>query len=112
MNLIISAILYVSSDPFFWPSMGITTMIGIFIGAVIYNGDVTEVKKMIASLICYAVLISTVNLTRVLPDLPIVANSKPLGSIITIFIVTIFYLLGTFIGVKITKKAHKGTKSK
>ena len=39
MNLILSEIIYVISDSFFLPSMAFTTMLGIFIGAVIYDGD-------------------------------------------------------------------------
>ena len=111
MNYVISSILYVAHDPFFWPSMAFTTMVGVFIGAIIYDGNTTEVKKMIASLMCYAILIMTVNATRVIPLLQASTNGvlhQPFASIVTIATVTIFYLLGTFIGVRITKKAHFG----
>lgn len=111
MVLLLSEIIYVISDPFFLPSMAFTTMMGLFIGAVIYNGDIREVKKMLLSLFSYALLIITVTLTRVVPQIPLEINGvqpgvHPFASIITIFTVTIFYLLGTYLGVRITKKAH------
>ena len=67
MNFIIEAFKYVIGDPFFMPSMTFITMVGIFIGAVIYDGVLKDVMKMVVSLTCYAVLIATVNLTRILP---------------------------------------------
>jgi hypothetical protein len=109
MNCIIASFFYIISDPFFWPSMAFTTMVGIFIGAVIYDGIVSEVKKMIASLACYAMLIITVNLTRVVPLIPQAIKGTEhqlFASVETMALVTAFYLLGTYLGVRITKKAQ------
>ena len=111
MNYIIPSLLYVISDPFFWPSMGMTVAIGIFIGSVIYDGVLSGVKKMFVSLACYALLIGTVNLTRVVPTLPHVDPTKGyqvFASIITVLIISLFYGLGSYLGVCLTKKAHKG----
>jgi hypothetical protein len=113
MNFLVISYLYVISDPFFWATMSFTTMTGIFIGAVIYNGDVGQIKKFIASLGCYIILILSVNLSRIISqieyDQPIV-SPQPFASIVTIILVTIFYLLGMAIGVLLVKRAHKGGK--
>jgi hypothetical protein len=87
--------------------MGYTSIMGIFIGSVIYNGDINGIKKMIVSLVCYASLIITVNFTRILPDLVFSQTGKPFASIWTVLLVTLFYLLGAYVGVVVTKKAHK-----
>jgi len=111
MNVILSTILYVISQPYFWPSMAFTTLIGIFIGAVVYDGVLKEVKKLCLSLFVYMALLLTVNLTRVIPqtmgkDLPKLVSGY--SQSVTIFIVTIFYLLGMWLGVLMVRKAHKG----
>jgi hypothetical protein len=109
MNFIIPSFLYVVADTFFWPSMGMTVTIGIFIGSVLYDGILSDVKKMMISLVCYAVLIAAVNLSRVIPQLSIMDGSKayqPFASIMTLLLVSIFYAIGAFMGVWITKKAH------
>jgi hypothetical protein len=110
MNFITQAFIYVVTDSFFFPSMAFVTMVGIFIGAVIYDGNMRDLKKMLVSLICYGVLIAMVNLTRVIPQLPVTTPDKlhqPLASIETMLLVTIFYLLGTFVGVEVVKYAHR-----
>lgn len=108
INIISQSFLYVVSDPYFWPSMSFTTIIGIFIGAVIYNGDLVQVRKALVAIGSYVLLLSIVNLSRVLPEVGIVANPyKPIAGIVTMIIVTFFYLLGMWLGVKITRRAHK-----
>jgi hypothetical protein len=109
MNLILQSIYYVAGDPFFWPSMAFTTMTGIFIGAVVYDGELEAVKKTIFSLLCFVALLVTVNLTRALPDVQTtVASFKPISSATTTVIVSLFYLGGMLLGVKLVKRAHKG----
>lgn len=109
IQMFTNSIIYVMSDPFFWPSMSFTTMVGIFIGAVIHDGDTKQLNNTLLSLAAYGTLILVTNLTRVLP---LVGNSinpaKPLASIATTLLVSIFYLLGLFIGVKLVEHArHK-----
>lgn len=112
MNLFLltswAAFLYVTSDPFFWPSMTFTTLIGIFIGSVIYDGDVEQIRKAIIMLSSYVIMIILVTLTRVIDDItPSITQGKPFAGLITISIVTFFYLIGMLLGVVITKMAHK-----
>lgn len=108
MNLILNSFIYVMSDGFFWPSMAITVMIGIFVGSTVYDGCVAEMKKMILSLFIYAGIIITVTSSRIFPSLFDGVNRvhNPFSGIATILLVTIFYLLGMCLGVCITKHAH------
>lgn len=109
INIIWQSILYVTGDPFFWASMGFTTMVGIFVGAVIYDGQVDQIKKLIAALTSYVILLLVVNLTRVIPEMIMATNPfKPIASAVTTVIVTIFYLFGMWLGVKLVKRAHNG----
>ena len=108
MNTFLLSLSYVISDPFFWPSMAFTTMIGIFLGAVVYDGELNQVRKFIISLFFYVILLITVNLTRAFPDIMVISEPyKPLSSTVTTLIITLFYLLGVFLGVYIVKRAHK-----
>jgi len=107
MSFVSQEILYIIKDPFFLPSMTFVTMIGVFIGAVLYDGEIKQLKRMLLSLFCYAGLIVAVTLTRVIPRVKLgLITIHPYAQIITIFVVTIFYLLGTFVGVKIIKHTH------
>jgi len=109
IDIILQAFKYVTSDFYFWPSMTFTTMVGIFIGAVIYDGDVREVRKGLIALASYVLLLATVNLTRVIPEIGAASVPyKPIAGIVTMILVTVFYLFGMWLGVKITKRAHKG----
>jgi hypothetical protein len=90
--------------------MGFTTLIGIFIGSVIYDGDMDQIKKALIALSSYCLMLVVSTLTRVLPQIPIVEPIKTyqlFAGVTTILIVTFFYLLGMFLGVIITKKAHE-----
>lgn len=110
IDIILCTINYVIWDTFFWPSMAFTTTIGVFIGAVIYDGLLNDIKKMILSLTIYAIIIATVNLTRIVPQFDvntIIDPSRPFASTITLILVTVFYLLGMYIGVAMVNKAHR-----
>ena len=108
MNLIQASCLYVFSDPFFWPSMAFTAIVGIFIGAVIHNGNMADVKKTLISLASYVLLIVSVDLSRILPEISVVNSPyKPIAQLVTIAIVTVFYLMGLLLGVFLVKKARR-----
>ena len=109
LQSLLDSFLYVIADIYFWPSMAVIVMIGIFIGSVLYGGCIRELKKMIISMSIYGLLIATVTSSRVLPDFVdgrFIAH-HPFSGVATIVLVTIFYLLGTYLGVRITKHAHK-----
>lgn len=111
MIYFIEALKYVMSDPYFTLSMGFTASIGIFIGALLYDGILPEVKKGIVAIGFYAFLLSMTNFGRILPIIisgDVHDIKQPFAGIATILFVTIFYILGMFIGVFVTNKAHGG----
>lgn len=110
MTYLWSSILYIIADEFFTIAMGLTTCIGLFIGATIFDGMLEQVKKAMIALGCYAVLIASTNASRIVPlitDNHINNDYQPLAGIATLLFVTIFYLLGMILGVFVTKMAHK-----
>lgn len=110
MNYITDAFYYVISDPFFMPSLTAVTIMGLFVGATVFNGDVKLSHKYLFSFFIYSFVLSLVNLSRILPrifDGRITVTSQPLAGTETNFFVTVAYLAGMYIGVLITKKAHK-----
>ena|SRR3989304_4108505 len=109
IDIIWQSIVYVTTDPWFLPSMGFTTMVGIFIGAVFYDGNLTEIRKFIGAMLSLVILIVMVNLTRAIPQIPLSSYPyKPIASATTTIIVSGFYLFGMGLGVKLVSKAHKG----
>lgn len=102
---------YVTGDLFFLPSMAVVVIMSLFVGATVFNGDVKLLSKYIFTFFTYSLLLTFVNLTRIVPDIfnsPIVYIGKPLAGTLTNLFVTVAYLLGIYLGVLITKKAHKG----
>jgi hypothetical protein len=109
INIIWQSIIYVTSDPWFIPSMAFTVMVGLFIGAVFYDGNTTEIRKFIGAMASLVVLIIMVNLTRAIPQIPYsIFPYKPIASATTTIIVSGFYLFGMGLGVFLVRKAHKG----
>jgi len=104
------SILYVMVDGYFWPSMAVIVMIGLFVGSTLYDGCIKEVKKMLLSLSIYGLMIIVVTSSRVVPDFysGIFKAHHPFSGVATVLLVTLFYSLGLWFGVKITKHAHKG----
>ena len=108
LNTFTTTIQYITADLYFWPSMAFTTVIGIFVGSVVYNGDMKELRKGLILLVSYCCMVLFVTTTRVMPQLKTTTHAYQLFSgIFTLAIVTLFYLVGMFLGVRITKFAHK-----
>lgn len=111
MNYLFESLRYVMTDAYFLPAMGFTCAIGVFIGSLLYDGLLPEVKKAIISIISYAFLVSMTNFGRIVP---IVLSGRvhevkqPFAGIATLVFVTVYYILGMLLGVMITRHAHKG----
>ncbi len=107
ITLLYQSLLYITADPFFWPSMSFTTLIGIFVGSVVYDGDMEQIRKALITLSSYCFMLFTITATRVIPTIPYAVHAeRSFAGIVTIVLVTIFYILGMFLGVYITRKAH------
>lgn len=107
-NSLISSFAYVAKDSYFLPSMAITVIIGLFIGAVLYDGCVQEIKKLIISMLAYAIMIIAVTTERIIPSFfdGVVRVHQPFAGVATVISITIFYVLGMVIGILVTKHAH------
>lgn len=107
------ALQYVTSAPAFWHTMGVITATAIVVGAIIHNGDLKSLGKIILTLLTYGAFIFSVDAVRiykVLTDSGITNHAQAYAGLITILFVTFFYLLGIAIGVITVKKAHLSIK--
>lgn len=108
MNLL-ETFYYISQAPFFWASMGMITGIGMFIGSIIHNGDVNSMVKTIVTLIVYVTLLTSMNITRIYDVYCKVGIENPtiaFGGVLTTLVVSLFYIMGMYIGVVITKRVR------
>lgn len=104
---------YVINAPYFWISMGMVTAVAIFVGAIIYDGNLTNATKGLISIILYAVLLIQVDYSR-LQDLfinfPEKIDKTRYAGILSILFITFFWLLGMFLGVSVSyliRKIHR-----
>lgn len=105
-----AALIYVASDPYFWVSMAFTTIMGMFIAAAIYDGQLKEIKKFLIGLGGYASLLIMTTGARIIPYLSQTPGDfpyMPLAGIATVFYLTVFYLFGMCLGVCVSHCAHK-----
>jgi len=104
MNLEIAkqCIEYVIIAPFFWGTMGFTTAFGMYVGAILYNGNLGQASKGVFGIFTYAGMLLWITSSRVFNS--ITEDTKfPLAfaGLITIVITTVFWVLGVFIGVSL-----------
>lgn len=108
---------YITSAPYFWLSMGMVSAVAIFVGAIIYDGNLSAATKGLISVILYAFFIFQVDFTRInnlFSKFPDKIDTTRYAGIVTILIVTIFWIIGIVIGViasyfarKIARKKNK-----
>jgi hypothetical protein len=111
IELFLEAMQYVYNQPYFWGSMAFTTIIGMCIGAIIYDGLLNEVKKACLTVSAYSIIVIAVTLTRTFPQINL-AKAMGMGyqvfaNMATVFIVTIFYILGMLLSVKLISRLYK-----
>lgn len=102
MDVIIKTLEYISCAPYFWSAMGMTTAIAIFIGALLYDGNVTQTRKGIISILSYVGLLLFVTQSRISYYMNIGEVGmyhQAYAGIATIFIITFFWILGIILGV-------------
>lgn len=111
MQYLTASFSYVTGDRYFWLSMAITFIIGMFISSSIYNGEVKEVKKLLIGLSSYASLIIMTTSARIYPQIIGTTAgdmaSHPFAGIMTIFVVTLFYAFGMAWGIRVVYHAKK-----
>ncbi len=110
MIYFIEAVKYITADPYFLISMGLTSSIGIFIGALLYDGLLDQFRKGLVALLSYTIMLSLTNLTRIVPIIvrgEVHDPNQPFAGLVTIFFVSAFYISGMYLGIRVTLKAHK-----
>lgn len=109
VNLLKSAFIYVASQNLFWGSMGFTTAIAMFVGVMLFDGNMEQTKKGLVSVLSYAGMIFWTTLIRVMPISleSTVHTERVYAGIATVAYITFFWLLGIFIGVNIFRLRHK-----
>lgn len=99
---------YITSAPYFWNAMGLTTAIAIMIGALIYDGHLSDLRKAVVSILSYASMLFLITHLRVGPQIvgcyekiltDCSSPEKQIAGMATIMIVTFFYTIGIAMGV-------------
>lgn len=106
-NLIIDAFYFVVGENMFWGSMGFTTAMAMFVGVLLYNGNIDHAKRGLFGVLSYAAMLFWTTLVRVMPNAlehNFTYNSpRPFAGLMTILLITFFWMLGVFIGVNMFK---------
>ena len=110
MQILLDNIVYVIGSQYFWGSMGFTTAIAMFVGALIYDGTLNDLKKGLATLLSYVALIIFTDLSRIIPRLETISpghNSWIFGGVVTLVLITLFYATGLGLGVFLFSRAKR-----
>lgn len=106
-NLLVDSLVFVANQNMFWGSMGFTTAIAILVGVLLYDGNTDQAKKGTLAVLSYGAMILWTTFVRVFPNALdrnfIYSDGRAFATIVTIFYITIFWLLGIYIGVKLFK---------
>lgn len=109
-EIIWKIILYVVNSPGFWGSMGFTTATSMLVGALLYDGRLEEFKKGVITITTYGFFIFITMTSRIAPQIQQLDPDKiqiAWGGTVTVFIVTIFYVLGLGLGVSCFRVPHR-----
>lgn len=99
-QMILSSVPYVISDQYFWVAMGLTVSMAMFVGAILYNGNLDQIRKGIVSMGSYAIVLLYTNISRVSSHVDSAEYPHmPFAGAATIGVVTIFYFIGMYLGV-------------
>jgi len=113
MDTILLVFQYVMGAPYFWSAMAATTIIAMFIGAIMHNGDFDRVGKAVFSIIAYSTLLLITIGTRTVPvyllktDVDQFHRAQTLAGMATILIITLFWIVGLFFGVALVRFARR-----
>lgn len=114
IEVILSSLEYVVNGAMFWGAMGFTTAIGMFVGALLYDGELDQARKGLLSVLSYACMLLWVNFHRVNETLASKnfdfgnhPEYAPAGTI-TVIVVSIAWILGVLIGVFLFRRKYKG----
>jgi len=94
----ISVLEYVCSAPYFWGSMGFTTALGMFIGAILYDGNLTQASKGGFTVLTFAGMLLWTTSVRLYHS-SIINPTLAYSGVMTTLLVSLFWVLGLILGV-------------
>ena len=107
LNALLQSLEYVYNQNMFWGSMGFTVAISLFVGVMLYDGNIEKTKKGTVATLSYTFMLIFTTIARITPLAIeknfIFSNGQPLAGIATIIYITAFWVLGVVIGVNIFK---------
>jgi len=109
LQFFIAEISYITSAPYFWQSIGMTVATSMFVGAILYNGDLTLVGKGVVTILSYSLFLLTIFFARVVEYGKTIGFTNPVlayAGIYTVILLSIAYIIGMYIGVFVVKRAH------
>jgi len=106
-----ASLAYISAAPYFWLSMGMSAGFAMFIGAIIYDGELEYAWKGLLSVGMYAFFLAEIIFTRVTYNYPIIRAGLSPGqawaNITTIVVLSAFWVIGVMLGVFVSSFFHK-----
>lgn len=117
MNLVYDSLVYVTNAPYFFISIGMTVSIAMFVGAIIFDGDLSIAAKGILSISLYAFFFLQITLTRILNMYDVLKLDEKrqimgFASIVTLFILTLLWVIGILFGVSICRFVRRRYKKR
>jgi hypothetical protein len=109
ISQIFDSFIFVANGLYFWQAMASVTILAMFVGSIIYNGDLVMVRKAALLITSYASMILLTTFTRIYGNtgLVFVNHRNAYAGMITTACITFFYLVGIYLGVLAHKKGRK-----
>ena len=104
------AFCFVHSLPFFWTSMLYSTLMAMFFGATIYDGQVPHAQKGILSVLSYIFMAMLVSINYAVNRYPNI-NSEVAYQVfiypVQLFYLSIFWAFGFILSIVMYRRVHK-----
>lgn len=105
------SVAYVIGAPFFWQAMASVTIVAMILGTLVYNGDLDKLHRATIAIVSYGAMIMSTTMTRIFSTTNFVfehmKNGQIFAGVTTILLVTVFYLIGLYLGYTAHKLSKK-----
>lgn len=110
VDLLYTSLIYVANQNMFFGSMGFTTGMGMLVGVLLYDGNLKNARKGVVAVLTYVIMLLWTTAVRILPNAIRLGfhyhDGRPFAGIATTIYITIAWMLGVWIGVRLFKH-HK-----
>jgi len=108
MELLLQSLNYVTTAHFFWASMGSTTALGMFIGAILFDGNLKQLSKGLFTIISYAGMLMWALSSRAFEALSTTSTpDRAFASTITVVLITLAWTIGVLSGVFVLRFKYR-----